>query len=353
HRRRRRGGKQTVVVVKSESAPAPPPPKPAKATVSRPVPLPDTVKLSSSLHNPSAVPHHRRLGQDVRAAAGLVRQDEGVGLREAPPPRVVQRHGAAPVRVDVPVHEGEDARARQDEPAAAHHRHGDPTERPGGRREPHEDAQVPLGPRPDQRRTGRGDVSGGPVRRQDRVRGHEARDAASGRFVVDWDGVAKEVGDGASPADCQRAFLSPPSEEAKLIADVSAGGGVAGVGAGADTVSRIVDDVDPGVIRAAVDAALNASAGGGDGADVDVDAARRAGIVGAVAASAASGLREQEDEISRTLMEIAEQRIRRLENRTAVLDDVEALLEAERVSLELERRDLYTARCRHWFGDGY
>jgi len=24
-------------------------------------------------------------------------------------------------------------------------------------------------------------------------------------------------------------------------------------------------------------------------------------------------------------------------------------LEAERVALELERRDLYTARCRHWF----
>jgi SWI/SNF related-matrix-associated actin-dependent regulator of chromatin subfamily C len=33
-----------------------------------------------------------------------------------------------------------------------------------------------------------------------------------------------------------------------------------------------------------------------------------------------------------------------------MLDDVEGILEAEKVALELERRDLYTARCRHWFG---
>ena len=34
----------------------------------------------------------------------------------------------------------------------------------------------------------------------------------------------------------------------------------------------------------------------------------------------------------------------------AMMDDVEGILEAERVALEMERRDLYTARCRHWFG---
>ena len=51
-------------------------------------------------------------------------------------------------------------------------------------------------------------------------------------------------------------------------------------------------------------------------------------------------------------MDIVDLQIQRLENRVALLDDVEALLEAERVSLELERRDMYTARCRHWFGDG-
>jgi SWI/SNF related-matrix-associated actin-dependent regulator of chromatin subfamily C len=44
------------------------------------------------------------------------------------------------------------------------------------------------------------------------------------------------------------------------------------------------------------------------------------------------------------------QRMEKLENRMALLDDIEGIIEAEKVALELERRDLYTARCRHWFG---
>jgi SWI/SNF related-matrix-associated actin-dependent regulator of chromatin subfamily C len=52
------------------------------------------------------------------------------------------------------------------------------------------------------------------------------------------------------------------------------------------------------------------------------------------------------------MMDIIDQRVKRIENRIALMDDIEALLEAERVSLELERRDMYTTRCRQWFGDG-
>jgi SWI/SNF related-matrix-associated actin-dependent regulator of chromatin subfamily C len=42
--------------------------------------------------------------------------------------------------------------------------------------------------------------------------------------------------------------------------------------------------------------------------------------------------------------------MKKLENRMAMMDDVEGMLEAEKTALELERRDLYTARCKHWFG---
>ena len=71
-----------------------------------------------------------------------------------------------------------------------------------------------------------------------------------------------------------------------------------------------------------------------------------------MASAASQKAAEAESAIERTLMDIVDQRLQRLENRVALLDDVEALMEAERVSLELERRDMYTTRCRHWFGDG-
>eukprot|EP00986_Skeletonema_menzelii_P020699 scaffold32025_cov211-Skeletonema_menzelii.AAC.1 len=73
--------------------------------------------------------------------------------------------------------------------------------------------------------------------------------------------------------------------------------------------------------------------------------ARKASIAGILASSAATKAHSEEEEIARTLMDILDQRMQRLENRVAILDDVEALMEAERVALELERRDMYTTRC--------
>ena len=84
----------------------------------------------------------------------------------------------------------------------------------------------------------------------------------------------------------------------------------------------------------------------------DINEARKASFVAIMAGAAAQKGAQAESEIENTLMDIVDLQIQRLENRVALLDNVEALLEAERVSLELEKRDMYTARCRHWFGDG-
>jgi SWI/SNF related-matrix-associated actin-dependent regulator of chromatin subfamily C len=93
-----------------------------------------------------------------------------------------------------------------------------------------------------------------------------------------------------------------------------------------------------------IDASLNATQ--------DLTEAKKASLIGAVVSVAAEKGVEEEHQIRATLMDIVDQRVQRLENRIALMDDVEALLEAERVSLELERRDMYTTRCRQWFGDG-
>ena len=58
-----------------------------------------------------------------------------------------------------------------------------------------------------------------------------------------------------------------------------------------------------------------------------------------------------EDNLSSILSQLVNKRMEKLENRMAMIDDIEGILDAEKVALELERRDLYTARCRHWYGD--
>ena len=157
-------------------------------------------------------------------------------------------------------------------------------------------------------------------------------------IIVKWDAVAAQMGDGITPSDCQRAFISPPSDSAKMVADASSNGDSKA------SLSAIVDGVDPKVLKAAIEGSMQCTE--------DVSEARKASLVATVASAASQKAAEAESEIERTLMDIVDQRLQRLENRVALLDDVEALMEAERVSLELERRDMYTTRCRHWFGDG-
>jgi hypothetical protein len=157
---------------------------------------------------------------------------------------------------------------------------------------------------------------------------------------VDWDSVAKDIGEGATASDCQRAFLDPPTmtdEVSVKIAKTSSSS------SGFD-LSTLLDGVHPDVLNATITASLKATN--------DITEARKASIAGLLASTASTKAHSEEEEIARTLMDILDQRMQRLENRVAILDDVEALLEAERVALELERRDMYTTRCRHWFGDG-
>lgn len=158
------------------------------------------------------------------------------------------------------------------------------------------------------------------------------------KIVVDWDAVASDLGAGVTASDCQLAFINPPAEDDDKLA------------AGAlpsnknRSLSQFLDGVRPEVLKAAVEASLQFTN--------DITKVRKASIVAVLTSSAAQKGAQIESEIETTLMDIVDQRLQRLENRVAILDDVEALLEAERVSLELERRDMYTTRCRHWFGDG-
>jgi hypothetical protein len=158
------------------------------------------------------------------------------------------------------------------------------------------------------------------------------------KIIVDWDAVASDLGEGVTASDCQLAFINPPAEDDVKLA----------VGALSSnnnhSLSQFLDGVRPEVLKAAVEASLQFTN--------DITEVRKASIVAALASSAAEKGARIESEIETTLRDIVDQRLQRLENRVAILDDVEALLEAERVSLELERRDMYTTRCRHWFGDG-
>jgi SWI/SNF related-matrix-associated actin-dependent regulator of chromatin subfamily C len=106
---------------------------------------------------------------------------------------------------------------------------------------------------------------------------------------------------------------------------------------------ELVDESHPEVISKVTEAAIAAT-------DGQLQKAQKAAMVGLVASRALEHARSQEDAVSSALSELVNQRMQKLENRMALMDDIEGMLEAERVTLELERRDLYTARCRHWFG---
>lgn len=156
--------------------------------------------------------------------------------------------------------------------------------------------------------------------------------------TVDWEAVASELGEGASASECQREFLSLDLEGESLISGAESGG------ANETLFRNLIDGVRPQVLKQVTDAAIKATE--------DVVEAQKAALIGVIGAQAAERAASEERAADRLFMEILNQRMLKLENRISLLDDVEGILEAERVALELERRDLYTARCRHWFGDG-
>ena len=171
---------------------------------------------------------------------------------------------------------------------------------------------------------------------------------------IDWSLVSKRVANGASALECEKVFLALPLEaaaaklegERSITPDVTSSEKKEESNEMMDLRERImkeiVDQAHPEVVKAATDAALAATD--------NVAEAQKAGLLAVVASEAAVRAKKEEETVSRLLAELQEQRLQKLENRLALLDDVEGILEAERVALELERRDLYTARCRHWFG---
>jgi len=177
---------------------------------------------------------------------------------------------------------------------------------------------------------------------------------------VDWEQVAKQVGCGVKPLDCEREFLSlttlttakSASEtiERSITPDameVDGPDSSSKDGAAAERASwlhGIARNADPQVVKAATKKALEVSS--------SLEQAQKSAQVALVVGEATKAARLEEEKLTRSLAELHEQRLLKLENRMAMLDDVECLLETERAALELERRDLYTARCRHWFGGG-
>jgi len=168
-----------------------------------------------------------------------------------------------------------------------------------------------------------------------------------GKVNIDWKAIAADVGGGVSSTECQRTFLSlplaAPSSDTK--SKTSRGNVAISIRATREEILKdLIKDVRPEVIEAATKAALQATG--------DLQEAQKGVLLGSIAAKAEERAAAEEESVNELVNELLDQRMKKLENRVSLLNEVEGMLEAERVSLELERRDLYTARCRHWFGGG-
>jgi SWI/SNF related-matrix-associated actin-dependent regulator of chromatin subfamily C len=195
-----------------------------------------------------------------------------------------------------------------------------------------------------------------------------AESPSSASYIsIDWGEVASAVGHGASAKECQQNFLmeSLPNEESatsterpitpdatqeplKPAEDTTASSTTAPMietsgKTQKEFIQMLVKRCSPRVLQIMVDAAMKAT----DGNLVESQAAS---IVGLLLTRTIEEARGHEVDLAARLSKLVDARMHKLENRMAMMDDVEGILEAEKVTLELERRDLYTARCRHWFG---
>lgn len=203
---------------------------------------------------------------------------------------------------------------------------------------------------------------------------------------IDWEAVAHEVGNGASKDDCCREFLrmpidvdvnvnvDPASSSSSSCVPVQKSNGDAAAmeidnqaapvsvteptngkeqpqkrtsavlnSTREDVIRELMQGVRPEVIQAAANAAFRATD--------DIKEAQKATSLAVIANNAMESVKEDEATVDDLMYEVLNQRMRKLERRADFLDDAEGMLEAERVALELERRDLYAMRCRHWLGD--
>ena len=174
-----------------------------------------------------------------------------------------------------------------------------------------------------------------------------------GEVGIDWDSVANQVGDGALSTECESEFLKMEiqelPQEGSITPETQRDGeakdnklGEADMLRKVGNYSDLLDSCDPTVVHAVTEAAFAST--------MNVNEAQRAALGGLAVSQDIREAVSQEGTVARLLAEVVDLRMKKLENRLAMLDDMEGLLEAERVALELERRDLYTARCRNWFG---
>ena len=170
---------------------------------------------------------------------------------------------------------------------------------------------------------------------------------------INWEEVAQQVGDGATPDDCERNFLSIPIQpeqaaerpitpETSSMPSPSAPLATNQHAMRHRIIQELVENCPPEVVRKATAAALEAAP--------ELEHAQSGALLGLVSSKAVETATQAENQVESVLSQLLDQRMKKLENRMAMMDDVEAILEAEKMALELERRDLYTARCRHWFG---
>ncbi|KAL3934646.1 MAG: hypothetical protein SGARI_003301 [Bacillariaceae sp.] len=184
---------------------------------------------------------------------------------------------------------------------------------------------------------------------------------------INWEEVANKVGHGASADECQKTFMmeslqpdaSTSSTERPITPEATSDESKpAAVGSASsadmatnrtkeeiekDLLESLVKESDPQVMGAVFDAAMKAT----DGNLAESQAATRLGLH---VSRSVEESRNHEVDLADRLSKLVDMRMKKLENRMGMMDDVEGILEAEKVALELERRDLYTARCRHWFG---
>jgi hypothetical protein len=170
----------------------------------------------------------------------------------------------------------------------------------------------------------------------EQVRAKKSSDPAtakSDRVDVNWDDVAVMVGEGLTAAACERTFL-------EMTTGNAAGGDSLLESIGA-SLANLLDKCKPEVLQSAMIAALTKSD--------SLEEARTAASAAAIVESSRAEAQSHELRLAQILGQTLDTRMKRLEDRLAMIEEVEGCLDAERMALNLERRDLYTARCRHWF----
>ena len=189
------------------------------------------------------------------------------------------------------------------------------------------------------------------VRESKRQKVEDSEDAP-----IDWKEIAKQLGPGVTSSDCERNFLSLPIKSItpsidgvppvvnKVTPAISASSpDKSKESLRQEFIEDLVKNSSPEVLKKVTNVALQSSSG-------NVKEAQSSALLGLVTSRALEQATLHENALSSVLSQLVNKRMEKLENRMAMIDDVEGILEAERVALELERRDLYTARCRHWYG---